>query len=94
MATLWWMGYQKQKRGWLRVYENTTAIVAVGKGALEEFEVKIGLRKGSMLRPLLSMAILDLTSRKTTMKYAMNKLPFADNLYPVSNGKQELQATL
>ena len=45
-----------------------------GEVALEEFDVKIGLR-GSVLSPLLSIiAILDLTNRKTIMKYAMNTL--------------------
>ena len=76
------------------IYETTTAIVAVGEGALEEFEVNIGLRKGSMLSPLLSIAILDLASRKTITKDAMNKLLFAVDLALVANGKQELHATL
>ena len=45
-----------------------------GEVALEEFDVKIGLR-GSVLSPLLSIiAILDLTNRKTIMKDAMNTL--------------------
>ena len=37
----------------------TTAIVVVGEGASEEFDVKIGLR------PPLFIAVLDLISRKT-----------------------------
>ena len=35
------------------MYEKTTARVVVGEGASEEFEVKIGLRQGSVLSPLL-----------------------------------------
>ena len=31
------------------MYEKTTAIVVVGEGASEAFEVKIGLRQGSVL---------------------------------------------
>ena len=55
-------------------YEKTTARVVVGKGASEEFEVNIGLRQGSVLSPLLLIAVLDLISRKTVVKDAMMKL--------------------
>ena len=65
-----------------------------GEVALDEFDVKIGLR-GSVLNPLLSIiAILDLTNRKTIMKDAMNTLLYADDLVLVANGKQELHDTL
>ena len=47
-----------------------------------------------MLSPLLSIAVLDLISRKTAMKDAMRKLLYADDLVLVPNGKQELQDTL
>ena len=75
-------------------YENTTARVVVGEGASEEFEVKIGLRQGSVLSPLLSIAVLDLITRKTVVKDAMKKLLYANDLALVANGKQELQATM
>ena len=71
-------------------YEKTTA----REGASEEFEVKIGLRQGSWLSPLLFIAVLDLISRKTVVKDAMKKLLYADDLALVANGKQELQETL
>ena len=73
------------------MYEKTTARVVVGEGASEEFEVKIGLRQGSVLSPLLFIAVLDLISRKTVMKDAMKKLLYADDLALVANGKQEPQ---
>ena len=76
------------------MYEKTTARVVVGEGASEEFEVKIGLRQGSVLSPLLFIAVLDLISRKAVMKDAMKKLLYADDLALVANGKQELQETL
>ena len=75
-------------------YENTTARVVVGEGASEEFEVKNGLRQGSVLNPLLFIAVLDLISRKTVVKDAMKKLLYADDLALVTNGKQELQDTM
>ena len=66
----------------------------MGEGASEEFEVKIGLRQGSVLSPLLFTAVLDLISRKTVVKDAMKKLRYADDLALVANGKQELQETM
>ena len=48
-----------------------------------------------MLSPLLFIAVLDLTSRKTVTKDdAMRKLIYADDLALVANGKQELQEPL
>ena len=52
----------------------------------EEFEVKIGLRQGSVLSPLLFIEVLDLISRKTVVKEAMKKLLYADDLALVANG--------
>ena len=77
------------------MYEKTTARVVVGEGASEDFEVKFGLRPGSMISPLLLfIAVLDLISRKTVMEDAMKKLLYADDLALVANGKQELQETM
>ena len=56
-ATERWMGVPEAE---LRIvegmYEKTTARVVVGEGASEVFEVKIGLRQGSVLSPLLFMS--------------------------------------
>ena len=76
------------------MHEKTTARVVVGEGASEEFCVKIGLRQGSVLSPLLFITVLDLIRRKTVMKDAMKKLLYADDLAMVANGKQGLQETL
>ena len=76
------------------MYEKTTARVVVGEGASEELEVKVGLRQGSVLSSVLSIAVLDLISGKTVMKYAMKKLLYVDDLALVVNGKQELQETM
>ena len=76
------------------MYEKTTARVVAEEGASKEFEVNIGFRQGSVLTPLLFVAVLDLISRKTVMKDAMEKLLYADDLALVANGKQELHETL
>ena len=76
------------------MYKKTTARVVVGEGASEELKVNIGLRQGSVLSPLLFIAVLNLISRKTVMKDAMKKLIYADHLALVANGKQELQEKL
>ena len=73
-------------------YEKTTALVVVGEGASGECEVNIGLMQGSVLSPLLFIAVLDLINRKTVVNDAMKKLLYADGL--VANDKQELQETL
>ena len=46
-------------------YEKTTARVALGEGTSEEFDINIGLRQGSVLSPLLFIAVLDLIISKT-----------------------------
>ena len=91
MATLRLVGIPKAD---VRMYEKTTARAVVGEGASDEFEVKIGLRQGTVLSALLFISILDHISRKTVMKDAMKKLLYADDLALVANGKQELQETL
>ena len=64
MATLRWMGVPEVELGMVEgMYESTTARVVVGEGASEEIEVKIGLRQGSVLSSVLSIAVLDLISR-------------------------------
>ena len=95
MATLRWMGIPEAEGRMVEgTYEKTTARVVVGERASEEFEVKIGLRQGSVLSPLLFIAVLYPISRKTVVKDAMKKLLYADDLALVANGKQELQETL
>ena len=71
LATLRWMGVPDAELRMVEgTYEKTTARVVVGEGASEEFEVKIGLREGSVLSPLLFIAVLDLISRKRVTKDA------------------------
>ena len=92
MATLRWMGVpEAEVRRVEGTYEKTTARVVVGEGASEEFDVKIGLRQGGVLSPLLFIAVLDLISRKTVVKDAMKKLLYADDHHHLSGPGGEWQ---
>ena len=58
MATLRWMGVPEAEVRMVEgTYEKTTARVVVGEGASDEFEVMNGLRQGSVLSPLLFIAV-------------------------------------
>ena len=82
MATLRWMGVPEAEVRMVEgTYEKTTARFVVGEGASGEFDVKIGLRQGSVLSPLLCIAVLDLVSSKTVVKDAMKKL-FMQTTWP------------
>ena len=75
MATLRWMRVPEAEVRMVEgTCEKTTAGVVVGERVSEEFGVNIGLRQGSVMSPLLFIAVLDLISRKTVVKDAMNKL--------------------
>ena len=88
IAMLRWMGVPETEVRMVEgTYEKTTATVRGGGRIL-------CLRQGSVLNPLLFIAVLDLTSRKTVTKDAMTKLLCADDLALVANGKQELQESL
>ena len=56
--------------------------------------MKVRLRQGSGLSPLLFIAVLYLISRNTVIKDAIRKLIYADDLALEANGKQEPQETL
>ena len=95
MATLRWMGVTETAVRMVEdTYEKTTARVVVGEGASEKFDSPIGMRQGSVLSPLLFIAVLDLMSRKTVMKDAMKKLLYVDDLALVANDKRELHETM
>ena len=58
MATVRWIGVPEAKVRMVEgTYEKTTAKAVVGEGASEEIEVKIGLRHGSVLSPLLFIVL-------------------------------------
>ena len=96
MTTLPWMGVPEAEVRMVEgMYEKTTArVVVVGEGPSGEFEVNIGQKQGSVLSPLLFIAVLYLISRNTVMKDALKKLLYADDLALVAHGTHELHDTL
>ena len=95
MTTLWWMGVPEAEVRMVEgTYKNPTSRVVVEEGASDEFELNIGVRQGSVLSPLLFIAVMDLIGGNTVMKDAMKKLPYADDLAVVANGKHELKEKL
>ena len=57
-------------------------------GMSEQFSVNIGLRQGSALSPLLFIVVMELISRKVSMKYISRKLLYADDLAIVAEDKE------
>ncbi len=69
-------------------YEQTNGRVIIGAGMSQQFSVNIGLRQGSALSPLLFIVVMELISRKVSMKYISRKLLYADDLAIVAEDKE------
>ena len=50
------------------MYKGTKGRVLVGPGMSEELSVNIGLRQGSSLRPLMFIMVMELESRKVSLR--------------------------
>ena len=66
----------------------------MGESSSEQFRVNIGLRQGSALSPLLFIVVMDLISRKVSMKYISRKLLYVDDLAIMAEDKEELNESL
>ena len=69
-------------------YEQTNGRVIIGAGMSEQFSVNIGLRQRSALSPLLFIVVMELISRKVSMKDTSRKLLYADELAIVAEDKE------
>ena len=95
MATLRWLGVpEAEVRMVEATYEQTNGRVIIGAGMSEQFSVNIGLRQGSALSPLLFIVVMELISRKVSMKDTSRKLLYADDLAIVAEDKEELNESL
>ena len=75
-------------------YEQTNGRVVIGAGMSEQFSVNVGLRQGSVLSALLFIVVMELISRKVSMKDISRKLLYADDLAIVAEDKEELNKSL
>ena len=72
MATVRWMRVPEAEARMVEVMnERTKGRVVVGSGLVEEFPVNISLRQGIALSPLLFIMVMELISRKISMKYVL-----------------------
>ena len=78
MATLRWLGVpEAEVRMVEATYEQTNGRVIIDAGMSstdEQFSVNIGLRQGTALSPLLFIVVMELISRKVSMKDISRKL--------------------
>ena len=95
MATLRWMGMAEAE---VRLVEGmdkgTKGRVLVGPGMSEEFNVKIGLRQGSSLSPLMFIMVMELESRMVSLRGSMGRMLYADDLAVVVESGWEMQEVL
>ena len=95
MATLRWLGVpEAEVRMVEATYELTNGRVIIGAGMSEQFSLNIGLRQGSALSPLLFIVVMELISRKVSMKDTSRKVLYADDLAIVAEDKEELNESL
>ena len=95
MATLRWLGVPgAEVRMVEATCEQTNGSVIIGAAMSEQFSVNIGLRQGSGLSRLLFIVVVELISRKVSMKDISRKLLYADDLAIVAKDKEELNESL
>ena len=90
-----WMGVPEAEARMVEaMYARTKGRVVVGSGLSEDFPVHIGLRQGSVLRPLLFIMVMELISRKISTKDVLKQMMYANDLSKIAESKQELQEVL
>ena len=60
----------------------------------EEFSVNIGLKQRSALSPLMFIMVMELVSRKVSLRGSMGRMLYADDLVVVVESGQEMQEVL
>ena len=70
------------------MYANARSLVRVGEGYSEEFEVKVGVHKGSVLSPLLFIIVLEAFSREFRSWVHWEDL-YADDLVIIAEALEE-----
>ena len=93
-ATLRWMEVGEAEVRMIEgMYEATKARVLLGADLSNEFDVKVGLRQGSVLSPVLFNVVMELISGKIGGD-ALGKLMYADDLAVMASDGKELEEVL
>ena len=95
MATLRWMGVLEAEVRLVEwMYKGTRGRVLVGCGMFEEFSMNISLRQGSTLGPLVFIMVMQLVSRKVSLRGSMGMMLHADDLAVVVESGWKIQEVL
>ena len=72
------------------MYSKASTVVKLGAGESREFEVRVGVHQGSVLSPLLFIAVLEAISRRFDKQGLPYELLYADDPVIIAETKEEL----
>ena len=72
------------------MYSKASTVVKLGAGERRKFEVRVGVHQGSVLSPLLFIAVLEAISRRFDKQGLPYELLYADDLVIIAETKEEL----
>ena len=84
------MGIETTWRGRMAMYKRARTVVRTKQGYSTEFEVKVGVHQGSVLSPLLFVAVMEVVTRRVKEGLPWELL-YADDLVLVVQSKEELR---
>ena len=96
---IWWalrkkiVGEECIKKVIQDMYDGCTTSVRTLIGSTESFEVKVGLRQGSALSPLLYITVMDVLSKEVG-RGPPHAMLFADDLVLCENTREEAEEQL
>ena len=76
----------------MTMYERARTVVRTKRGYSTEFEMKVGVHQGSVLSPLLFVAVMEVVTRGGVKEGLPWELLYADDLVLVAQSKEELRA--
>ena len=76
------------------MYKGRKGRVLVDRGMFEELSVNISLRQGSTLSPLGFIMVMELGSRKVSLRGSMERMLYVDDLAVMVESEWEMQELL
>ena len=76
------------------MYKGSKGSALVGPGMSKEFSVNNGLRQGSFLRSIMLIMVMELGSRKVSLRGSMGRMFYVDDLAVVVESGREMQEVL